>query len=449
MADFDPLHDKAYAQRLTQLGEKREIVASEDIYNDQGILLIKKGSPINERMADKIIRFKLIKPIEASVDINNSLSAVDLYRDLMEILDRYPQIKLVHQRIEIDSAIKQLCSSYAKFAILKQKLTVLKEQMNQLYRQSLGIAWLSVVIAHNMKLTAQQIETCFLAALAHDIGMMHIDPLVVNKQDTLTPAEWRQIQAHTIIAQKVLERISGMDPRVALAVSEHHERCDGSGYPAGKFAHHLCVEGQVIALSDSVIAVFTKRLLPNGRNLRDLMPLLQVNSESHFYDTYKALILILRNADLDESPFTTNESLDAQIDKLTRDNDRLSLLLNSLEQVVGLFKEGVNHKLLTSAKTVLIQVMRIVRGSGILDAGYLRWLQQVRKDRLSFAYREIDDVSLMLDEIEWHLVRVKRMLDAFIEQGPVSENRLKDLIRSELKKTELQDSTNRDEFAIT
>ena len=449
MADFDPLHDKAYAQRLTQLGEKREIVASEDIFNDQGILLIKKGSPINERMADKIIRFKLIKPIEASVDINNSLGAADLYRDLMEILDRFPQIKRVHLRIEIDSTIRQLCSSYAKFAIMKQKLTVLKEQMNTLYRQSLGIAWLSVVIAHNMKLSAQQVEVCFLAALAHDIGMMHIDPVIVNKREALTPAEWRQIQAHAIISQKVLEGISGMDPRVALAVSEHHERCDGSGYPVGRFAHQLCAEGQVIALSDSAIAVYVKRLLPNGRNLRDLMPLLQVNSESHFYDTYKALILLLRDAELDESPFTTNESLDAQIDKLTRDNDRLTLLLNCLEQVIGLFKEGVNHKLLASAKTVLIQVMRIVRGSGILDAGYLRWLQQVRKERLSFAYREIDDVSLMLDEIEWHLGRVKKMLDAFIEQGPVSENPLKDLIRAELKKAEQEADTARAEYAIT
>ncbi|HVL02103.1 MAG TPA: HD domain-containing phosphohydrolase [Dongiaceae bacterium] len=449
MTDFDPLHDKAYAQRLTQLGEKREIVASEDIFNEQGILLIKKGSPINERMADKIIRFKLIKPIEASVDINNSLNATDLHRDLMEILDRHPQIKLVHQRIEVDSSIRQLCASFAKFSILKQKLTVLKEQMGHLYRQSLSIAWLSVVIAQNMKLTPQQVETCFLAALAHDIGMMHIDPAVVNKQEALNPAEWRQIQAHTVIAQKVLESISGLDPRVALAVSEHHERCDGSGYPAGKFASQLGVEGQVIALSDSVITVFIKRLLPNGRNLRDLMPLLQVNSESHFYDTYKALILILRNAELDESPFTSNESLDAQVDKLTRDNDRLSLLLNSLEQVVGLFKEGANHKLLASAKTVLIQVMRIVRGSGILDSGYLRWLQQVRKERLSFAYREIDDVSLMLDEIEWHLGRVKKMLDAFIEQGPSSEAKLKELIRAELKKANLQAAAVRDEFAIT
>ncbi len=448
MAEFDPLHDTAYAQRLTQLGEKKEIVASEDIFNEQGMLLVKKGTAINERMADKIIRFKLIKPIETSVDISNSLGAGDLHQDLTGILQKYPKIQLVHQNLEIDTNIRQLCATYAKYSILKQKLTVLKEQMEPLYRQTVASAWLAVVISRNMKLSQQQIETCFLAALSHDIGMMHIDPAIVDKKDALTPAEWRQIQAHAIIAKKVLDNIPGMDPRVSLAVSEHHERCDGSGYPAGKFSHQLSIEGQVIALCDSVIAVFIKRLLPQGRNLRDLMPLLQVNSESHFYDTYKALILIMLEADLDESPFTTNESLDAQIDKLTRDNDRLTLLLNSLEQVMGLFKEGANHKLLTSAKTVLIQVMRIVRGSGILDPGYLRFLQQVRKERLAFAYREIDDVSLMLDEIEWHLMRVKKMLDAFIDQGPASENKLKELIRSEMKKSLPAIDQNPDEYAI-
>lgn len=448
MTDFDPLHDKAYARRLTQLGEKKEIIASEDIFNDQGILLIKKGSPINERMADKIIRFKLVKPIESSVDISNSVSASDLLQDLSALLQKYPQIRFVHDQYKLEAPLKTLCAAFSMHTILRQKLTVLKEQMPELYRQSVAIAWLSVLIAQSMRMSSQEIETCFLAGLAHDIGMMHIDPAIIEKKEALTPAEWRQIQAHSIIAQKVLESVKGINPRVALAVSEHHERCDGSGYPAGKFSHQLSVEGQVIALSDSVIAVFIKRLLPKGRNLRDLMPLLQVNSESHFYDTYKALILVMRNAQLDEAPFTTNESLDAHIEKLTRDNDRLTLLLNSLEQVIGLFKEGANHKLLTSAKTVLIQVMRIVRGSGILDQGYLRWLQQVRKERLTFAYREIDDVSLMLDEIEWHLMRVKKMLDAFIEQGPSSESKLKEMIREELTKTDRTPDTGASEYAI-
>ena len=110
MTDFDPLHDKAYTERLTLLGEKREIVASEDIYNDQGVLLVRKGSPINQKIADKIVRFKLVKPIESSVAIENSLGASELFKDLLTSVKRYPQVLMIHQRANIEPEVKQLCS---------------------------------------------------------------------------------------------------------------------------------------------------------------------------------------------------------------------------------------------------------------------------------------------------------------------------------------------------
>ena len=433
MSDFDPLLDKAYTQRLTQLGEKKEIVASEDIYNEQGLLLVKKGAPINERIADKIVRFKLIKPIESSVDIQNGVSGNDLYRDITGLIEKNSQALLIHQSTDVDLALNNLCGLYNTFPILKQKITVMHEQLPKLYYQTLWVTWLSVVIAENMNLSRDQLEACFLGALAHDFGMMHIEPTLLDKRTDLTPAEWRQIQAHTIIAKKLMENIPGINPRVALAVYEHHERCDGSGYPQGKFSDQLSLEGQVIALAESAIAVLTNRLLPNGRKLRDLMPLLQVNSESHFYDTYKALILVLKNSDLDETPTITDQTLDREIERVKIKNDRLTHMLKCMEAAISTFQDRDDQKLLLSAKTVLIQVMRIVRGSGILDEGYARWLDQVQREKLSFFYREVDDVSLMLDEIEWHLKRIKKMLDAFIERGPAQDEQLKKMIRTELQ----------------
>ena len=50
-------------QRLADLGESREVVASEDIYNAQGALILKKGSRINQKMSDRIVKFKLLKVI--------------------------------------------------------------------------------------------------------------------------------------------------------------------------------------------------------------------------------------------------------------------------------------------------------------------------------------------------------------------------------------------------
>lgn len=448
MSDFDPLHDRAYTERLTALGEKREIIASEDIFNEQGVLLVKKGSPINQKIADKIIRFKLIKPIESSVDVENSVSGQELFKDLTTSFRRYPQVHLIHQRSNTESLLKHFCTQYNGFSIIRQKLTVMREQMSKLYWQSIGVTWLSVLIADRMRMTETQIETCFFAGLCHDIGMMHIDPQIVSKTEALTAAEWRQIQAHTVISQKLVQSIHGLKPAVARAVLEHHERCDGTGYPHGKFSDQLTMESQVLALAESAIAVYTNRLVPQGRGLRDLMPLLQVNSESHFYDTYKALILVLRDAELDEKPFISAATLEAEINRVRQKNDQLSHMLQGLEALISRLKEQNEHKLLVSAKTVLIQILRIVRGSGILDDGYLRWLEQVKQEKLEFAYREVDDVSLMLDEIEWHMLRIKKMLDSFLECAPAQAADLKNVIREGLESVTVTTGGKLDEYSI-
>src|SRR5690606_20689319 len=237
MSDFDPLHDRAYTERLTALGEKREIIASEDIFNEQGVLLVKKGSPINQQIADKIIRFKLIKPIESSVDVENSVSGQELFKDLTTSFRRYPQVHLIHQRSNTESLLKHFCTQYNGFSIIRQKLTVMREQMSKLYWQSIGVTWLSVLIADRMRMTETQIETCFFAGLCHDIGMMHIDPQIVSKAEALTAAEWRQIQAHTVISQKLVQSIHGLKPAVARAVLQHPGRGDGPGDTQGNFCY--------------------------------------------------------------------------------------------------------------------------------------------------------------------------------------------------------------------
>ena len=55
-----------YGIHLTNFGENEEVIASEDIYNSQGVLLLKKGSFVNKKTADQIIKFKLLKPMISS-----------------------------------------------------------------------------------------------------------------------------------------------------------------------------------------------------------------------------------------------------------------------------------------------------------------------------------------------------------------------------------------------
>ena len=97
---------------------------------------------------------------------------------------------------------------------------------------------------------------------------------------------------------------------------------------------------------------------------------------------------------------------------------------------------------------ILNQVSKTVRGSGILDEGYLRWLQQVKQEKLAFAYRETADVLLMLNELEWQLKRIVKILDSFLLDCPGKDSKLREHIKNNLPNTAASASPA-SEFAIT
>lgn len=447
MSQFDPRVDKTYAMRLANLGDCRDVIAAEDIFNDQGALLVKKGARINKSMSDRIVRFKLLKPIESTIDVKNSLGPQEIYKSLLQQLEKLPETIQIHTALELEKPFKQYCLELAKYPIIRQKLTVLSEQMPTLFIQTLCVTWLSLAIARQMKLNDEQTENCFLAALSHDFGMMHIAPEILDKKSQLTPAEWRQIQAHTVIGQKVLEGVPNLNKRIPRIVLEHHERCDGTGYPLGKFDEQLTQESQIIALSDSVLTVFFKRVGGQQRGLRDLLPFIQVNSESHFYNTYTALVRVLKKATLEETCHLNNDNITNELARLQKRNENLTYLLQSLELIVREIGHDTQHRTLQSARAILVQILKTVRGSGILDDGYLRWLQQVKQEKLEFAYREAADVILMLDEIEWHLKRTIKILDSFLDQGSDGDSDLKVLIKNNLPTQ--NDETKPQDYATT
>jgi hypothetical protein len=60
----------------------------------------------------------------------------------------------------------------------------------------------------------------------------------------------------------------------------------------------------------------------------------------------------------------------------------------------------------------------------------------------------VDDVALMLDEIEWHILRIKKMLDSFLEHAPTNATEIKDLIRAGLEAVPSSESAPISEYSI-
>jgi putative nucleotidyltransferase with HDIG domain len=94
------------------------------------------------------------------------------------------------------------------------------------------VADLAHAIALEMGLSAEEIEGVRLAAVIHDIGKISIPAEILSKPVSLTEIEYQLIKTHPQTGYDILKDNDFPWP-VARIVVEHHERMDGSGYPAG------------------------------------------------------------------------------------------------------------------------------------------------------------------------------------------------------------------------
>jgi len=87
-----------------------------------------------------------------------------------------------------------------------------------------------------------------LAAFLHDIGSSGIDRSILESNTKLTDAEFEELKTHTEKGHDIIKKYSAFDPLVASVALKHHERIDGSGYPAR--VREICFESQLIGLID-------------------------------------------------------------------------------------------------------------------------------------------------------------------------------------------------------
>lgn len=113
------------------------------------------------------------------------------------------------------------------------------------------------------------------AGLLHDIGKLYVPEDVLNKTGALSPEDWQALKRHPEMACRHLEEYEGTHEVVLTVAREHHERLDGSGYPAGLVGDQIHPFSRICAVADSFDAMtalrpFRKQALSVGEALRIL-----------------------------------------------------------------------------------------------------------------------------------------------------------------------------------
>ncbi len=97
-----------------------------------------------------------------------------------------------------------------------------------------------------------------LAGELHDLGKMNIPLDILNKPGKLTDVEYQLVQQHVITCYELIKDISFPFP-LAEVILQHHERLDGSGYPRGLKQDEVIPEARILAISDVLEAMASRR----------------------------------------------------------------------------------------------------------------------------------------------------------------------------------------------
>ena len=164
-------------------------------------------------------------------------------------------------------------SSAKRFSKLKNIITkseeeiinsfILTIEMRDVYTKghSQRVAFYAKKIAENLKLKQKLIEKIYVAGLLHDIGKISIPDSVLLKPSALSKIEYEMIKYHPVLSYELVSKFKSLEDlqKIAKMVRQHHERCDGSGYPDSLSQKQITIGARILAIADVFDALTTSR----------------------------------------------------------------------------------------------------------------------------------------------------------------------------------------------
>lgn len=260
----------------------------EDIFSEQGLLLLKKGTILKEIHILLLQKYRFGTTVAIGLDIMETASngkkspsakpykSFQLYikdtflnllkngnMDLSDLRERY------HNLVDVS-----LCD----LSILKVLQSEVGEE-EKLYQHSINVGIFSAIIG---KLLGYNRIDCLLLAemgLFHEIGMLSIEQDIKEIEDPLNIEDVQQLQKHTEIGYQLLKSNPNLDTLIPLAALNHHERLNGSGYPHQLTERDIPYFVQIISVADSFNAMSMK--LHNGKKNPPFTVIYELIDETH------------------------------------------------------------------------------------------------------------------------------------------------------------------------
>ncbi|MFD2443703.1 HD-GYP domain-containing protein [Bacillus sp. CGMCC 1.16607] len=135
-----------------------------------------------------------------------------------------------------------------------------------------------------------------LAGCLADCGMAKINPTIINKKTALTASEYEEVKKHPIYSYRLVQEIQVLRQDTKVAILQHHERIDGSGYPLGDQNSKINTFAKIIAVADIFHAMTSERMYKSKQSPFKVLEMILQDSFGKFdMSVVKVLISALMN----------------------------------------------------------------------------------------------------------------------------------------------------------
>ncbi|MDQ2928004.1 MAG: HD domain-containing phosphohydrolase [Caldimonas sp.] len=246
----------AFLQAVSDLGRTRQVVTSQPIFNTQGIKLLEGGATIDQGLYDRLVSHRLSRPLDECVEAEPSVDAKVLREAALAAIDQWPFFARMAPAGRTREIVLEAIAAVPMPKPVGLHLMLARDTRPALFAHSILMALLSAHLAREGGASLHDVREAAAAGLLHDMGMLHIDPDLLDSDERLTGDRLKPVYVHPLTSSMLIGRFAEYSKEITRAIVEHHELLDGSGYPRGLAGQAISPLGRMLSLAEVVTAMF-------------------------------------------------------------------------------------------------------------------------------------------------------------------------------------------------